>query len=214
MKKLLCEYLRLAYSDNIEWLKERIGCHYIKAYKNETTDSDLLVFYKGDKAYFLVRGTQRNWKDILINFISKPIKIKDKLKIHRGWYTKFIGIHRYFKEEALKAKENNIKHFIFIGDSAGGAVVSIAYYFFNIISIFEGMKISCFCIGTPAFGNRKFMDEIEDVEYYLNDSDPIRLIPLWVLGYRFSKKVKILKTGEWFKLKNHLPEKYKETMRG
>ena len=200
----ICHY---AYTNNIDTLKHISNADHIRHIRDDKTDSDAFILWIKDEVIVHFRGTEKNWKDIIFNFITCRKKVEKGCYCHKGYLIKTLTILPFIFKELVKIDD---KSKIWIcGDSQGGGLARVFYFLLGLTMRFKDVNL--FTIGTPAMSNKKFNKEIENDNcyHYLNDTDPIRLVPTFLIGFKHPVNTKMFKTGKkWFSVGSHFPLSY------
>ena len=182
---------------------KKIGsyCKIFKAKKNENV------------IYIWIRGTDLiakegngkikiNWKeflkDLLVDMFFFKKKLKDKMKIHTGFWTAIESIYTSIERFLFK---QYFKKIVIFGHSMGGAMSKEVAR--RLDELFHNIKIITF--GTPRTGNKYYAKEFDNYNMieYINRADIVTKLPLRVMNYRHTSKIKRL--GKWgISIKAHL----------
>ena len=205
--RFYCDLLDYSYHRDIRLIKDLSGANNVYIVENKETNTECIIYDFDDDLVFSFLGTEKNKIDISYNLFLFPIKIENNIKLHNGYYFKYLSIERKLNLFIENFPNKNIKIHI-IGHSMGGCLARLFYYYLmKNFKIFLENKTYLFDIATPSFSNLKLYNYVKG-DFYLNSNDPIRFIPLWLIGYRKPKTLKILKTKKFLNFNYHLPSKY------
>ena len=141
------------------------------------------VFWRNkDRLYLTFRGTTSK-KDIITDLDIRRICIKEKIKVHTGFFKQFVSVEKNIKE-CLDRNKDATELYI-CGHSLGGALSYIAAAYFG--EMYPDFKIVCHTFGSPRVGNKAFVDWFNKNVYehirVINNKDPVPMIPqnhVWI----------------------------------
>lgn len=135
------------------------------------------VFWRSkDSLYLTFRGTTSK-KDILTDLDIRRHTIKEKIKVHTGFFKQFVSVEKKIRECLDRNKDATDLYIC--GHSLGGALSYIAAAHFG--EMYPDFKIICHTFGSPRVGNRHFVEWFNKNVYehirVINNKDPVPMIP-------------------------------------
>lgn len=135
------------------------------------------VFWRTkEKLYLTFRGTTSK-KDILTDLDIRRTCIKDKIKVHTGFFKQFTSVEQTIRD-CLDRNKDATELYI-CGHSLGGALGYIAAAHFG--EMYPDFKIICHTFGSPRVGNKAFADwfnkNVHEHIRVVNKQDPVPMIP-------------------------------------
>ncbi len=143
-----------------------------------TSDQDTQLFFqrKGDTVYVTFRGTS-SFKDVITDMNIRTIRIKDKIRVHEGFYNQFKSVEIEITKRLIK--HIDAKNIIFTGHSLGGALAQLAAAYYGEILDFS--NVICHTFGSPRVGNKYFVEwfskHVDENIRVENNRDPVPMIP-------------------------------------
>ena len=208
----LCKLLNYSYSEDIEIIKKGTEIQSVYLVKSNETDTECIVYDDEDDLIISFAGTENNLRDVLANFfickktVGKTPNGKN-IKVHSGYYKKYKSIERALKLLLNSLLQDKKKNIYIIGHSAGGGLARICSYYLYYFLVDKSISFLEWDISTPPMGN-KYFNELLIGEHFHNESDIIRMIPLFLVGYYNPKSLVVMKTGRFYNIQDHLIENY------
>lgn len=172
-----------------------------------STDQDCqAVFWRSrDRLYLTFRGTTSK-KDIITDLDIRRLCIKDKIKVHTGFFKQFVSVEKLIRE-CLDRNKDATELFI-AGHSLGGALSYIAAAHFG--EMYPDFKVVCHTFGSPRVGNKAFVDwfnkNVHEHIRVINKHDPVPMIPqshVWI--HPSESCIQISKNGQCKEIKKDIP---------
>jgi predicted lipase len=163
---------KLAYLDPEEVKKCVPDAEFITS-----KDDAQVYFWKiDDTVYVTFRGTS-SIKDATVDLNLSRIRIKDKIKVHEGFYTQFKSVEIEITKRLVR--EHTAKRIVFAGHSLGGALAQIAAAYYG--EIFDYSCVVCHTFGSPRVGNKYFVEwfskHVDENVRVMNRNDPVPMMP-------------------------------------
>lgn len=143
-----------------------------------TSDQDTQLYFKreDDTVYVTFRGTS-SFSDILTDIDIRTIRIKDKIRVHEGFYNQFKSVEIEITKRLIKNLD--AKNIIFCGHSLGGALAQLAAAYYG--EILDFANVVCHTFGSPRVGNKYFVEwfskHVDENIRIENNRDPVPMIP-------------------------------------
>lgn len=139
-------------------------------------DTQLYFQRDGDTVYVTFRGTS-SFRDVITDIDIKTIRIRDKIRVHEGFYNQFRSVEIEITKRLIKHLD--AKNIIFSGHSLGGALAQIAAAYYGEILDFS--NVICHTFGSPRVGNKYFVEwfskHVDENIRVENNRDPVPMIP-------------------------------------
>lgn len=202
----LCCYLSLcAYEDDIKLddIKEYSNLH---TYTSDI-DGQCFTVQIDNILYITFRGTE-SFRDFLsdANIIQVPMDLEnvseaDRPKVHWGFLRQFRSLQSQIEKDIESFNGTQI---IITGHSLGGAQCSLAGLAFACKYPLD--SFSCYTYGSPRVGDISFRTifnkTIHDHNRFVNEDDPVTMIPL---PWRFKHVSKLRFITKKDEIKNSIP---------
>lgn len=153
------------------------------------SDQDTQLYFQrdGDTVYVTFRGTS-SFKDVLIDIDIRTIRIKDKIRVHEGFYNQFKSVEIEITKRLIKNLD--AKNIIFCGHSLGGALAQLAAAYYGEILDFS--NVICHTFGSPRVGNKYFVEwfskHVDENVRIENNRDPVPMIPQMAYWHHTTNK--------------------------
>lgn len=139
-------------------------------------DCQAVFWRSNDKLYLTFRGTTSK-KDIMTDLDIRRVCIKEKIKIHNGFFKQFVSVEKTIRE-CLDRNKDATELYI-CGHSLGGALSYIAAAHFG--ELYPDFKVTCHTFGSPRVGNKHFVEwfnkNVHEHVRVMNKQDPVPMIP-------------------------------------
>jgi pimeloyl-ACP methyl ester carboxylesterase len=165
---------KYAYMEPDEIHKSIPDAEFISSEEEDTQ----VYFWRGDDntVYITFRGTS-SLKDAMIDLNLSRYRIKNKIKVHEGFYTQFKSVELELTKRLLKS--DDATKIVFAGHSLGGALAQIAAAYYG--EIFDFSYVACHTFGSPRVGNSHFVEwfekNVDENVRVVNKRDPIPMVP-------------------------------------
>lgn len=165
---------KLAYLEPEELKKSIPEAEFITSSGDE--DAQAYFWRVGDTVYVTFRGTS-SIKDASIDLTLSRYRIKNKVRVHEGFYTQFKSIEIEITKRLVH--HSDASKIIFAGHSLGGALAQIAAAYYG--EIFDYSFVACHTFGSPRVGNTHFVEwfskHVDENVRVSNRFDPVPMVP-------------------------------------
>jgi hypothetical protein len=148
-------------------------------------NADAYFWTEKDTCQLIIRGTD-NFYDVLADIDLKLICIKDKIKVHRGFYEQFAAIE---PDISLLLEKETCNKLHISAHSLGAGVGQIAAAYYGE----RNKEVTIHTIGCPRTGNAEFVKwftaNVKENIRIVNQHDPVCTIPIspkWIHTYNNS----------------------------
>lgn len=164
------EECNLPFNDQLIYINDQ-GCD-CQAYMWQRNNSMFLVF----------RGTE-DLMDVLIDLDvrTEPITIDGvTVNVHQGFHRQFFAVESQIRENITNMMNNGATELIITGHSLGGALASIATYYYSKTIPSLASNITTYTYGSPRVGDSVFANDQCHTNGYriFNYYDPIPMVPI------------------------------------
>lgn len=209
-KDILLQSITNMYSKEfLSFMRDGIDCN------DRLLNVGFKTFMVGGTRWFVFKPTiyKRNWiTNFLFPLYKAPYDSDTDIRIHSGFLASYLSL----RDEVIGIVKstNRSVDYIFCGHSLGGALarlaaVDVQYNF--------GAHVTVYTLGAPNVGNKafemSFEKRIDHSIYYVEDTDPVPIVPPQWLGYRRYTRTRLPKKYFWKFWLNHLPETYIQNLK-
>ncbi len=166
--------------------REVDSCAFVAHVSDKKTGADAMVFTTPGEVVVAVRGTQKDYRDILTNLRFRREDIEGSgptVGVHRGFRDQWLSIEDGIKS-ALEIEDIKDLPVVFTGHSLGGAIAGIGAFRLSHLPRVRGVVT----FGAPRIGDKLFAEAMSgrvkvDRRYVLG-ADVVPIVPLLTMGFR------------------------------
>lgn len=174
------------------------------------------TFTVGGTRWFVFKPTiyKRNWiTNFLFPLYKQPYNNSDTdIRVHSGFLASYLALRSEVHNVISMTRRST--DYVFCGHSLGGALARLAavdvQYNFNA-------HVSVYTAGAPNIGNKAFEESfekrIDHSHYYVNNGDPVPVVPPQWMGYKRYIRTRLPRKHKWLFWLNHMPNTYLQNLK-